>query len=196
VNKQARILVVDDDPDQAFAYSRILQSAGYKISKASSGQEAIEMIKAERPHLILLDVMLPDMTGIEVCKRIKSDPKLARTFVINISGTQTSPDDPADGLEAGADGYLTKPISHRTLLAQVRAFLRIKNAESALVDQQERELTSLGDFASPPRTPVSKQLFGAAPLRDTAPQVFEKITEKVIFGLDLQPVNSKAQEGN
>jgi response regulator RpfG family c-di-GMP phosphodiesterase len=185
VNEQAKILVVDDDPDQTFAYSRALRSAGYKVFEAYSGEEAARLARAERPDLVLLDVVLPDATGIEVCKQIKSDPELSRILVVNVSGSQTSPDDTADGLEAGADGYLTKPVSPRALLAQVRAYLRIKNAESALVDQQERELTSLGDLSSPSPTPVSRQLFGAAPLRDTAPQVFEELVERYGVLLDL-----------
>jgi CheY-like chemotaxis protein len=185
VSEQARILVVDDDPDQVFAYSRALESAGYKVFKAFDGEEAIGLIKAERPDLVLLDVVLGNESGIEVCKQIKSDPELSRTLVINISGTQTSADNTADGLEAGADGYLLKPISHRTLLAQVRAFLRIKNAEAALVNQQERELISLDDFSSPLQTPISRQLFGAGPLRETATGIFEELVERYSVLLDL-----------
>lgn len=185
MSEQAGILVVDDDPDQAFAYSHALQSAGYKVFKAYSGEEALAIAKAERPDLILLDVLLPDATGMELCRQIKSDPELSSTLIINVSGMQVSPDDTADSLEAGADGYMTKPISQRTLLAQVRAFLRIRHAELALVNQQERELTSLDDFTSPTPTPVSRQLFGAAPLRDAAPQVFEELVERYSVLLDL-----------
>ena len=129
--------------------------------------------------------MLPDISGTEVCGQIKADPELARTLVISVSGEQTSPASAADWLEAGADGYLIKPVEPRVLLAQVKAFLRIKYAESALVNQQEREMNSLGDLSSRQATAVSSQMFGAGPISKSMPDVFEEMVERYATLMDL-----------
>lgn len=130
--KKSTILIVDDEPDLARAYSRMLSSAGYETLQAATGAECLRVVGESRPDLILLDVMLPDMSGIEVCKRIKSDPALTGIYVINISGMKISLEDEAVGLDAGADGYLNKPVQERTLLAHVKALLRIKSTEEEL----------------------------------------------------------------
>jgi len=94
----------------------------------------------------LLDVMLPDMTGIEVCKQIKEDEDLEGTFVILVSGVRISPDYQADGLNVGADGYIIKPITNRELVARVQAIARIKRAEDALRQkklEQQKLITEL-----------------------------------------------------
>jgi CheY-like chemotaxis protein len=135
----SKILVVDDDPALLRAYSRILAAAAYQVLQAATGEEALRLCAAEAPDLVLLDAVLPDLEGLEVCRRIKTDEALAGTFVVMISGQRTSGDQQADGLEAGADGYLTKPIERRALLAHVRALLRIKNAELAIRASEERQ---------------------------------------------------------
>ena len=132
------ILIVDDEPDLAAAYGRMLTRAGYEVSYADSGASCLERIRERNPDLVLLDVVLPDADGIEVCRRIKADPELASVFVINISGLRTSPEQLAEGLEAGADGYLAKPLNERTLVAHVRALLRIRSTEQALRASEER----------------------------------------------------------
>src|SRR6266403_3510009 len=103
------ILIVDDTPDLLDLYSVWLQQAGYKVLQASTGHEGLRLVAEELPDLVLLDVMLPDVDGIEVCRTIKSNEQTATIPVINVSGRRTSADHEAEGLEAGADGYLTKP---------------------------------------------------------------------------------------
>ena len=125
----ARILVIDDEPALLAAYVRILRTEGYPVLQAASGEDGWHICREERPDLVLLDALLPDMEGIDICRRIKREPELAHTFVIMISGLRTSGDHQAEGLEAGADGYLTKPIEKRALLAHVRALLRIREGE-------------------------------------------------------------------
>ena len=99
--------------------------------------------------MILLDVMLPDLSGIEVSCILKADPELANIFVIQISGLETSPDSQVDGLESGADLYLTKPVEFRKLTAQIHALFRIKHGVSTVIlEQQKRELESLNRLAS------------------------------------------------
>ena len=129
---EMKILVVDDDPDLLLLTTQLLRKAGYEVGQASTGKECLEILLRDHPDLVLLDVMLPDMTGIELCRHIKSDERLRSTFVILLSGVQTSSEYQADGLNVGADGYLVKPVSNKELLARVQAMLRIKGAEDAL----------------------------------------------------------------
>ena len=135
---KSKILVVDDEPDLLEAYSRMLNAAGYDVLEATTGADCLRLARTERPDLILLDVMLPDANGIEVCRLIKADPELATSFIINISGLKTSTENQAEMLESGADGYLAKPIQQRFLLAHVEAFLRIKRTENSLRESEAR----------------------------------------------------------
>jgi DNA-binding response OmpR family regulator len=88
--KTSKILVVDGEPDLLYGYEHILRSAGYDVLQAATGAEALKIAGEEKPDLMLLDVTLPDMSGIEVCRQIKADAELAHTFVINISGLRVS----------------------------------------------------------------------------------------------------------
>jgi signal transduction histidine kinase len=142
----ARILIVDDEPALLEAYARILAAAHHEIFRAGTGEEALELCRSQRPDLVLLDSVLPGIQGLEVCQRIKGDPELSRSSVILISGRRISPDEQAEGLESGADGYLTKPIERRTLLAHVRALLRITEAERALRHSEERQRQLVDDL--------------------------------------------------
>ena len=129
MNQRIKVLVVDDDPDVLFATSRIVKSAGYEVFEASTGALCMETAQENRPDLILLDVVLPDVDGTKLCREIKSDPALKATFVVLISGAKTSSHDQADGLDVGADGYIARPISNRELKARVDAMARIYVAE-------------------------------------------------------------------
>ena len=141
-----RILVVDDALDLLDLFSTWLQQAGYEVLQATRADECLRIVKEKLPDLVLLDVMLPDLNGIDVCKQIKSDRNTAGVLVIHISGMRTSADHEAEGLEAGADGYLTKPVEPRTLLAQVNALLRVKRTEEAL-KQRESQFRAAFDNA-------------------------------------------------
>ena len=115
-----------------------LEDEGHEVFEATTGQECLESVRALRPDIVLLDVMLPDMTGIEVCRQIKADPLLPATFVILVSGVGISSDFQAEALNLGADGYLAKPITNRELVARVQSMIRIKQVEDAL-RQKEKE---------------------------------------------------------
>jgi DNA-binding response OmpR family regulator len=166
-----KILIVDDDPDITGAFTHILQSADYDVISAATGQECLQIARAERPDLILLDVRLPDINGLEVCRRIKSDPELARIAVINVTGMRTSKDDEVEGIEAGADAYLTKPVHLRTLLAHVQTLLRARQTETA------REIESLEKFPRLPHTAVAAQSLGLTPLRESLPDLFDELVQ-------------------
>jgi PAS domain S-box-containing protein len=132
VTERARILVVDDDADLLRLTSILLKQAGHEILEATTGADGLRLAREEEPDLVLLDVMLPDMNGLDVCRQIKADAHQGGSFVVFLSAFQTRPDDHADGLEAGADGYITRPITNRDLLARVQAMLHHKHAEDAL----------------------------------------------------------------
>jgi diguanylate cyclase (GGDEF)-like protein/PAS domain S-box-containing protein len=132
-----RILSVDDSPEALLAVSRLLRSAGYEVMEASTGMEGLQLAKEKKPDLVLLDVNLPDINGIEVCKRIKSDPETAGIFVVHLSAAEISSDSQATGLESGADGYIAQPVKYRELLARVQAMVRIMKAERALKESEK-----------------------------------------------------------
>ncbi len=133
------ILVTDDDPRMLLLMTRVLREAGYEVLEASSGKECLEAVKARHPEIVLLDVMLPDTTGIELCRQIKADESLQGIFVILLSGLQVSSDNQADGLDAGADGYIVKPVASKELLARVQSMVRIKRAVDALRDKEKEQ---------------------------------------------------------
>jgi class 3 adenylate cyclase len=121
----ARILVVDDVPDNVEILRMRLSALGYEIDEANDGEQALARIAETRPDLVLLDIMMPKVDGLEVVKRMKADASLPFIPVILVTA-KASPKEVVAGLDAGADDYLTKPIDHGALVARVRAMLRIK----------------------------------------------------------------------
>ncbi len=131
------LLVVDDDESARYAKSRILRWAGYEVIEASNGADALALVRARHPSIVLLDVKLPDLSGTEVCRTIKADPVL-ETLVLQTSATFTSAAHRIEGLNSGADGYLPQPAEPEELLANVRALLRIKEAERRWRDSEAK----------------------------------------------------------
>jgi DNA-binding response OmpR family regulator len=134
-----KILVTDDDPQVRLLASSVLKRAGYEVLEARTGKECLEAMHAHHPDLVLLDIMLPDMKGSEVCRRIKADPDLLGTFVILLSGVEVSSRYQAKGLNIGADGYIVKPISNKELVARVQAMERLKQVEDALREKEKQQ---------------------------------------------------------
>jgi len=126
------ILNVDDYPPGLYARTRILRQAGFDVLEATSGRETLKLASEHLPAVILLDVNLPDIHGFEVCKRVRENPTLATTTILHISASSIQDQEQARGLNTGADGYLIEPIDPMVLLATIKAFLRARNAESAL----------------------------------------------------------------
>jgi PAS domain S-box-containing protein len=129
------ILYADDTEAQRYAVSHVLRNAGFRVVEASTGQQALEM-SVSHPDLIVLDVNLPDINGIEVCKRLKAEESTAHTPVLQVSATQVSTEARVAGLEGGADAYLVQPIEPKELIATVRALLRVRTAEEQLWKSQ------------------------------------------------------------
>lgn len=150
-----KILLVDDNPVVLLKVASALRAANYQVIEAANGAECLRLAEQETPELVLLDVMLPDINGVELCRQIKARPPLRSVFVVLFSGTETSGERQATGLEAGADGYIARPIENRELVARVQAMLRIQRAEAALrraneeleerVAERTAELTAAND---------------------------------------------------
>ncbi len=165
MNAPLRILVVDDEPDLLIGTARLLEKAGYAVDRAANGEQALQAVRDHRPDLLLLDRDLPDIDGTEVCRRIRQDPAVAGSFVIIISGSYTESDEQAEGLESGADGYITRPIANRELLARVAAFVRILHLTRSLRLQAE-ELMKSGAAASQARLASLNLMEDAVAARD------------------------------
>ena len=142
-SSKKRILVVDDHEDNVEVLRARLEARGYDVKGANSGQEALDTVAGWVPDLILLDVMMPDMDGLEVVSRLKADRKLPFIPVI-MQTALDSTERMVAGLEAGADDYVTKPINFAELEARVRSLLRIKKLQQELGDR-ERELSQMND---------------------------------------------------
>src|SRR4030042_1569309 len=118
-----KILVVDDDLDTLKLVGMMLQRQGFNIVAAINGAQALSKVTAEKPDLILLDVMMPDIDGFEVCRRIRAEPSLKSTPILMFTA-KTQVDDTAQGVQAGADEYLPNPTHPAELIAHVKAPLR------------------------------------------------------------------------
>jgi class 3 adenylate cyclase len=136
VRSPARILVVDDNPNNLKILKTRLGAEGYEIVTAVDGEQALAAVAAEPPDLILLDIMMPKVDGLEVCRRVKHDPSLPFTPIIIVTA-MTNVRDVVTGLDTGADEYLTKPVDHQALVARVRSMLRIKTLQDTVRAQAE-----------------------------------------------------------
>jgi phosphate regulon transcriptional regulator PhoB len=120
---QKKILVADDEKDIVELVAYNLEREGYAVSRAYDGQKAWEMVNREKPDLVILDLMMPEMPGMEVCRMIRGAPETAGLPIIMLTA-KSDPIDKILGLEIGADDYITKPFHIRELIARVRAVLR------------------------------------------------------------------------
>ena len=145
-----RVLIVEDDPKTAATLRLYLEHAGFEVSVATSGPEALSRQRAHPSDLVLLDVMLPEVDGLAVCRALRTESDVATILVT----TRTTEGDKLEGLAAGADDYVTKPFSPREVVARVRAVLRRTRAEadtpprlqsrSVLLDLASREVSVRG----------------------------------------------------
>jgi len=135
-----KILVVDDVERNVRLLADILRAKGYDVITAAAGLEALSQVEQERPDLVLLDVMMPGMSGYDVCRAIRANPQTGILPVVMVTALDAS--ERIAGLEAGADDFLTKPINQPELLARVKSLLRIKS----LYDQVQRQRTELEEW--------------------------------------------------
>ncbi|MEP6740266.1 MAG: response regulator [Caldimonas sp.] len=186
---RAKILVVDDVALNVKLLADLLAVKGYATCTASSGREALAVLERERPDLILLDVMMPGMSGYEVCAAIRADTAHAMLPIVLVTALDPA-EERAKGLDAGADDFLNKPVSQAELLARVRSLLRIKS----LYDEVLRQKADLADLN---RTLEQRVVAGAEELervgrlkRFFSPQLAEMI---VAGGAD-DPLKSHRRE--
>jgi phosphate regulon transcriptional regulator PhoB len=138
--KKATILVIDDEKDLIELVRYNLEKDGFDVIAATDGQSGLEVVKKHRPDLVVLDLMMPGMDGLQICKQLRSDPRTGRIPVIMLTAKATEADRIV-GLELGADDYITKPFSPREVVARVKAVLR----RSAPVTEQRQEIRA-GDL--------------------------------------------------
>jgi signal transduction histidine kinase len=136
INQKGKVLIIDDAPSVARFTSEVLKKE-YQIRIADSGEEALEILHTYHPDIVLLDIVMPGMSGIEVCKKIRTNPDFAFMKIIMIS-SKTQIEERIKGYEAGADDYIGKPFKREELLAKVRVFFRLKLAEDQLHEMNEK----------------------------------------------------------
>ena len=130
IKKATQILVVDDEQDILELIRHTLNKEGYEVHVAANGQQAVEKAKKIKPSLILMDVMMPVMDGMEACRQLKEDPETSNLPIIFLTARSEEFAELA-GFEAGADDYISKPIRSRVLLSRIRAILRRNTGGSA-----------------------------------------------------------------
>jgi PAS domain S-box-containing protein len=136
------ILHVDDNEANRYVVTRILHNAGFTVVQAATGTAGLKAMAQQQPALVILDVKLPDVSGFEVCRQIKSNPETAFIPVLHLSASFVQSQDKAEGLDSGADAYLAQPVEPIELIATVRSLLRIRRAEeSALSSAREWQTT-------------------------------------------------------
>jgi len=132
-----KILVIDDLPENVFMLQDRLEHEGYEVLTAYDGKNGIDKAKTELPDLILLDVMMPDINGFEVCKNLVSDEKTSSIPIILVTA-KTGAEDTKEGLDAGAFDYIKKPFNKIELLARVRSALKLSEANKLLLQVEKR----------------------------------------------------------
>lgn len=178
--KDALVLNVDDNNGARYAKSRILTHAGLRVIEASNGEDAIAKAHSESPDLILLDVKLPDINGLEVCRRLKNDPQTRAILILQTSASYIDSADKIRALEDGADNYLVEPIEPDELIANVKALLRLGRVERELRDMDRRKDEFLATLAHELRNPLG-------PIR-TALELLRRLDP------DVPPVQANARD--
>lgn len=159
--KKIKILLVDDEPDILEFMTYNLSNEGYKVYTAANGEEAIKKAKSKSPNLILLDVMMPVMDGIEACENLRKIPNLGEKLIIVFLTARSEDYSQVAGLEAGADDYITKPVKIKVLISKVKSLLRrvsdwkegskIIEAGSLIINREEYKIMYEGDEKILPR---------------------------------------------
>ena len=171
-----KILVVDDTPMNVRVLEDLLTAKGYQVETASSGPEALEKVEQWRPDMVLLDVVMPGMSGYEVCRQIRKDAAMRILPVVMVTALDPG-EERIKGLEAGADDFLTKPVNQPELVARVRSLLRIKS----LYDQVQAQAAKLSEWSATLEKRIEEQVAQLDRLsrlrRFLSPQVADLIVE-------------------
>src|SRR6478752_2837287 len=180
--RRLTILNVDDYGPGRYSRTRTLRNAGFDVVEAANGRDALASLHAHKPQLVVLDVNLPDMSGIDVCRQIKADPATAHVIGLHLSATSVGVDNKVAGLASGCDGYLTEPVDAEELIAHVHALLRLKRAEEEL---RETNATLRALFDALPLAVMATDPDGRVTRwSPSAARVFGWSEEDVIGGLE------------
>ncbi len=140
-----KVLLVDDEPDIIEFISYNMRKEGFQVLTANNGQEAIKVAEEEIPELIILDVMMPEMDGIETCEELKRIPSLKNSIIAFLTARGEDYSQIA-GFDAGADDYITKPVKPKVLISRVKALLKRYRAEDTVSEQTEGSTIKIGDL--------------------------------------------------
>jgi PAS domain S-box-containing protein len=138
MKREVRLLIVDDNAATRYALRRRMERHGFLVNEAGTGTEGLELIASDTPDALILDVNLPDMSGFDIVRQLRSEPRTALLPVVHVSAASIQTGDIITGLEAGADAYLIHPVDPDVLLATIRTLLRVRDTEYALRESEAR----------------------------------------------------------
>ena len=185
----AKVLVVDDQPANVKLLQQLLTMNGYDVVTATNGPEALVKVAKEKPDLILLDVVMPTMSGYEVCRAIRQDPNTALLPVVMVTALDPI-EERVNGIESGADDFLSKPINQAELLARVKSLLRIRE----LHKQVEAQARQLADWNSKLEERVNEQLSQLERLARLKRFLSPKVAELIVAGEMDDPMATRRRE--
>jgi adenylate cyclase len=189
VSGQGRILVVDDIPQNVKLLTDLLGVKGYDVVTAGSGEEGLAKVASESPDLILLDVMMPGMSGYDVCRKIRSDPATALLPIIFCTSLDPL-QERINGIAAGADDFLSKPINQPELFARVASLLRIKR----LHEQTQKQAAQLAEWSATLEMRVAEQVAENERLSRLKRFFSPKLAELIVDGNGEDPLKSRRRE--
>ena len=184
-----RLLVVDDTPANVKLLEDLLGFHGYEVETAATGEEALELMRDHSPDMVLLDVMLPGMSGYEVCQAIRSDLHLAMLPVVMVTSLE-SREERVKGIEAGADDFLSKPVNSPELLARVKSLLRIRR----LYDTVQRQAGQLAGLNRTLEARVAEQVMRLEQLTRLKRFFSPQLAELILAGGADDPLESHRRE--
>ncbi len=185
----AKILVVDDEPKNVKLLADLLTFKGYSAVTASSGREALAKVEAEEPDLVLLDVVMPEMSGYEVCRKIRENPATEILPVVMVTALDPG-QERTKGLDAGADDFLTKPINQAELLARVRSLLRIKELYRTI----QAQAAQLSEWNKTLENQVQEQVTQLERLGRLKRFFSPQLAELIVAGGAADPLKTHRQE--
>ncbi len=189
VSSPPKILVVDDTPRNVKLLADVLTVKGYSVVTAASGREALAQIETDPPDLVLLDIVMPEMSGYEVCRDIRGNPATAMLPVVMVTALDPG-EERIKGIEAGADDFLTKPINQAELLARVRSLLRIKE----LHDRVQTQAAELSEWNKTLEQRVQDQVGQLERLGRLKRFFSPQLAELIVTGGAADPLKTHRQE--
>jgi adenylate cyclase len=185
----AKILVVDDTPKNVKLLADLLTVKGYGVVTAASGREALAQVEAERPDLVLLDVVMPEMSGYEVCRKIRGNPATEILPIVMVTALDPG-EERIKGLDAGADDFLTKPINQAELFARVKSLLRIKE----LYDTVQAQAAQLAEWNKTLEQRVEEQVAQLERMSRLKRFLSPQLAELIVTGGAEDPLRTHRQE--